>query len=380
AGFRMALPQWEEEQYNLVRGVLPGGRFGIVLHQLLRTHSGGTDGSDNLFGGSFWAVRTSSPGSWLKALKPDRTWIPYIGDFLDGGTDDTPREAFDAPGAWAPTTTVATPVPETNALLPRVIITLKSRSSWMKTGGAFDLDDYGADGFRLYPDDGDDRDALTRLVRGPAMGLLTRLKHPYTEVRVDYGMLTVRRNGYVLDPAALDDHVQTVCALADAIVAAAGTGVARPSFEAPLADCPWAQADYPGMDPYIAGAWAQDLRGFAAQKGLTLEDPDAWHRAFGSIPLPGRVCAVMRNPHGGRVAFTTDVPIAITKALRGAVLAPAAEGVADTPPGGIRSEFGTVGVHGGVAYAFTHRLFGYTSEAATLIDDALAALRAQQLI
>ncbi len=134
------------------------------------------------------------------------------------------------------------------------------------------------------------------------------------------------------------------------------------------------------MDPYIAGAWAEDLRGYAAQHGLALEDPDAWHRAFGRLPLPGRAVAVMRNPYGGRVVFTTDVPISVTRALRGAVLSPAADGAADTPPGGIRSEFGTVAVRDGVALAFTHRLCGYMSEAATLVNDALAAMRAHGVV
>ncbi len=32
-------------------------------------------------------------------------------------------------------------MPETNALLPRLIIVQKSRTGWLKTGGDFDLDD-----------------------------------------------------------------------------------------------------------------------------------------------------------------------------------------------------------------------------------------------
>ncbi len=376
AGFRMVLPQWEEEQHNLMRGVLPGGRFGVLLHQLLQTHT--NDGSTGI-SGTFHGVRPSSPGLLRSTFSFNRTDIPVIGDFLDPPTDDTPREPFDVHGAWAPVTTIGMLVPETNALLPRAIITLQSRVPRLQSRGSFDLDDYGAPGFRLYPGEDVDRDALTRLVGGPAMGALARLAHPYAEARIDYGTLTARRNGYVSDPAALDEFAQTVSALADAVVAAADSGVRQP-FAEPLPASPWTQADTPGMAPYLAGAWAQDIRGFAAQHGLTLEDSDAWHRAFGHVPLPGRALAVMRSAHGGRVLFTTEVPINVTRALRGAVVAPAAEGVADTPPGGIRGEFGTVGVKDGLAFAFTNRLFGYTKEAATLVDDALTALRAERLV
>ena len=34
AGFRGALPALEEEQDNLMRGVLPGGRWGVLLHEV----------------------------------------------------------------------------------------------------------------------------------------------------------------------------------------------------------------------------------------------------------------------------------------------------------------------------------------------------------
>ncbi len=102
AGFRGALPRWEEEQHNLVRGVLPGGRWGILFHELLKTHSDSHEMS-----GTFYGVRTSSTVGFWRALKPDRHNIPVIGDFLNPRVTEQ-TSAFQGQGAWSPVTTAAT--------------------------------------------------------------------------------------------------------------------------------------------------------------------------------------------------------------------------------------------------------------------------------
>ena len=123
-------------------------------------------------------------------------------------------------------------------------------------------------------------------------------------------------------------------------------------------------------------AWEDDFRGFAEQRGLTLEDPGDWHEQFPSVPLPGQVLAVMRAASGMRVLFATDVPVHGPRAVRGAIAF--ATAAADTAPGGISSSETktTTAVRDGIGVVWTHRLFGYTSEADTLVDDALAAAAA----
>jgi hypothetical protein len=125
-------------------------------------------------------------------------------------------------------------------------------------------------------------------------------------------------------------------------------------------------------------AWEDDFRGFAQENGWALEDPGDWHEKFPSVPIPGEVLALMRTPSGLRVLFPVDVPVHRLRAVRGAIAFAVAEGTADTPPGGIASAESqtTVAVRDGVGVVWTHRHFGFTREAATLVDDALAAARA----
>ncbi len=70
---------------------------------------------------------------------------------------------------------------------------------------------------------------------------------------------------------------------------------------------------------------------------MVLEDPAAYHLAYGRSPVPGRAMGVLRGRLGGdlsgpvRLAFhDTRVP----ESTRGAVLFPAAPGSPPTPPGG----------------------------------------------
>ncbi len=367
AGFRMALPNHPEETFNLMRGVLPGGRFGVMFHQLLQTHFGPEDSRD--MSGSFHRVRTSNPpGSLRRALVPDRTWIPYIGSWLNAPTEQAPDQAFMVPGAWSPTTALATPVPETNALLARLVFVRRSRTQIMHSGGSVNI----GDGWRVYPGGRVDEDAFQRVITGPFVALLDRIALTYAEVRLDHGMLLLRRHGFVTDEAQLDDLAHLLAAMADALVAAADTGL-RHDFSQPLFACPWETDDTLVTEPYVAGAWSADFRAYAARHGLTMEDPEAWHQGLGHLPVPGRVVAVLRHPHGGRALFTTDVPINKTRAVRGAVAVQT--DAPDTFAGGIRDEATTTAVKDGVAVVFTHRLFGFAHEADDLIDVAMQAAR-----
>src|SRR5689334_10520769 len=84
AGFRGALPAHPEYMYNLMRGVLPGGRFGVVVHELLQTHCA----NDQSMDGSFYAVVVKAPGAtWRSVLKPDKSWLPYVGWLFDKGEE-----------------------------------------------------------------------------------------------------------------------------------------------------------------------------------------------------------------------------------------------------------------------------------------------------
>jgi len=374
AGFRMALPRFAEEQFDLLRGVLPGGRFGVLLHQLLQTHR---QGGVAVMQGAYHGVNPGRPRGLLRGLIPNRTDIPILGDFLDPGTRKGEPEPFeDIGGAWAPTTTVGVPVPETVAPLGRVIFVLKRRSAPFGDASVVDLDDHGLPTWRAALGPHVDGDVLARALAGPLGATLRALgDRAYAEVRLDHGMLTVRRNGYVMDPAALDAFAAGACAAADGLRDACLVGVGPADFGAPLSPARWATTGDQDVFSGLPAAWARDFRDFAARHALALEDERAWHATFPSAPIPGRALAVMRAPGGGRVLFPVDEPVEATRAVRGAIAFPVAEGSAPVPPGGrpLPDHTMVVAVAGGLGAVWSTRHYGFTSEADTLVADALGA-------
>ena len=372
AGFRGALPMWEEEQHNLMRGVLPGGRFGVLLHELLKTHS---DASE--MPGTFYGVRTSSTVGFWRSIRPDRTDIPILGNFLDGRTEEQ-TSAFQGQGAWSPVTTAATPVPETVSRIGRMVFTVKDRTPFINSAQNLDLEPFGVRGWRAAPGELVTQDDLPRLLAGPvghALGALGSAS--FAQVLVERGMVVVKRNGYLMDPQSLDEFATTTCVLADGLAAACLDGRRPPPFDRPLAPCPWEVGEPNTVYAGLPKAWEDDFRGFAQGRGWTLEDPRDWHEQFPSAPVPGEVLAAMRTPSGLRVLFPVDVPVHRLRAVRGAIAFPVADGTADTPPGGIASVATqtTTAVRDGIGVVWTHRHFGYTREAETLVHDALAAAR-----
>ena len=373
AGFRGGLPMWEEEQHNLMRGVLPGGRWGVLLHELLKTH-----GESTAMPGTFHGVRTSSTIGFWRSIRPDRHDIPVIGDFLDSPTEEQ-TSAFQGQGAWSPVTTAATPVPETVARIDRMVFTVKERTPFINSAQNLDLEPYGVQGWRAAPGELVSQDDLPRLLAGPvghALGALGSAS--FARVVVERGMVTVKRNGYLMAPESLDEFATATCVLADGLAAWCLEGHRPAAFAQPLAPAPWQVGDPRVVYTGLPKAWEDDFRDFAAQRGLTLEDPRDWHRQFPTVPLPGEVLAVMRATSGLRVLFPVDVPVHQLRAVRGAIAFAVADGTPDTPPGGISSPDTrtTTAVRDGVGVVWTHRFFGYTSEAETLVDDALAAARA----
>src|SRR5690349_13830615 len=57
AGFRVALPCDEERQFDVMRGVLPGGAYGVLAHEALGIPWTG-DSSD--WNGTFYGVRVTA--------------------------------------------------------------------------------------------------------------------------------------------------------------------------------------------------------------------------------------------------------------------------------------------------------------------------------
>lgn len=304
------LPDYAEYQHNVCRGELVAGRFGQVAHELheIEAHEGSIRA-----GGAFFGTRVTT----RRGLK----------SFL-GWSDDRPQEPFAANAAWAPTTTVVLRVPEA-ALLPKVVV----RNAERIGADQADLGPHGLPGHRLVRSQWIDADLEAWL--GGVCAPLAEVRASYVALTLDHGVLAVQRNGFLVDPAALDHLVGVAATVAGRLAADAGPA---PAFAGALpAPDP---ASWPGFlrpQPHEAEAFAR----LAEATGLTPEDPLALHRAFRRLPLPGVAGAVLRGPLPGSA---TDGRLVVTTqgdrtagAYRTVVLAPATAG-AVTPVGGVRHE------------------------------------------
>jgi hypothetical protein len=309
AGFSAAVPGFEAYRFNVVRGLLPGGRYGTMFHQLLEVP---VTRSPNISGRLYGSVVKVKGRWWL----PNRTDLPFIGDFLDPPSDDRPPEAFDSHAVWIPTTTVAVNVPET--ALPYFLIRIDRRDRH----APFDFPHKRplTDGWRLR--------AHAPVAIPPIGEILARHRDdPYFGVLLLRGTLIVRRNGFVAD---LDALARDACELAGAFRAAALAQLDPQPFETAL---PAPHTTHPEVTP----GWRQGYSRLAARLGLVEEDPDDYHRAFPSLGVPGRAVAVLRGELApgvhGRLVYCAERNLRAAERARGAVLI--AREAPDTPPGGV---------------------------------------------
>lgn len=310
AGFSAAFPGFEEYRYNGVRGVLPGGRFGVLFHQLLEVP---VTRSPNISGTLYGSVVKIKGRRWWM---PDRTDIPFIGDFLDAKTEPGEPEAFESHAVWIPTTTVAINVPE--AALPFFLTRIDRRDHH----APFDFPHKAMldGGWRLR----------THGPVPPLPGLDAVLaRHagdPFFQVLALRGTIIVRRNGYHAD---LDALARDASAIADAFAAAAPA--ANQPFGVAL---PAPHAHHPEVTP----AWRDGYAKLAARLNLTEEDADDYQRAFPTLGVPGRAVAVMRGALApgvhGRLVYAAERNLKAAERARGAVLLPI--DAPSTPPGGER--------------------------------------------
>lgn len=307
AGFSAAFPGFPEYRYNAARGVLPGGRYGVLFHQLLEVP---VTGSPNVSGTLYGSVVKVSRRRWWM---PDRTDLPWIGDFLDPKEDPGEPEAFESHAVWIPTTTVAINVPE--AALPYFLTRIDRRHHL----APFDFPHQQAlaGGWRLR-------------AHGPVADpgidavLARHADDPYFGVFALRGTIIVRRNGYLSD---LDALAHDACAIADAFAAASPSAPLPFSAALPAPD---------SQHPEVTPAWRDGYARLAARLGLVEEDADAYQRAFPTLGVPGRAVAVMRGELApgvhGRLVYSAERNLRAAERARGAVLL-AADGE-PTPPGG----------------------------------------------
>lgn len=358
-GWRAVMPRHPEYVFNLMVGSLGHGRAMILFHELL-TLEQGQDGRLRGLGGEFWSVRTSSPVTMREALTPDAGDLPYVGWLFGGDPTDT-GEPFGVAGAWAPTTSIATIVPETVATLPFLRIGQKGRMPLL-TGRK--LDEFGHPEWRLVVPEEFPEELVGEVVGGGLGDLLrAHAADGYAAIALERGLLKLRRNGYLMDPAALDAFSAQFAAAAEHLQRF-GLARAEPvSFETALAPARWKEPPQEekrrklfgfslpsvsvgsGALPKLgrwwpSAPWPPAFRKLADRMSLELEDSEAFHLAFPSLPIHGVAIAVLRgrlpgSETTGRLLYLAEDDYTQSKQVRAAIVFPA-PGVPDGPVGGIR--------------------------------------------
>lgn len=276
--FRGVLPDWPEYTFNVMRGVLPGGRYGVLEHELQEIPLGG-DGEIS-WPGRYWGTT----GVYRRE--------GGLRDFLTMGllSKEVPNEPFARAAVFAPTTKVAVRVPET-VVLPWLAA---KRARYLPFVGHPDLDDQGAPDYRLVGEAVTD-ELRQQLFGGLAAQVLASLDHAYVELQLGYGALSLQRNGYAETEAELDALAEAACALAAAFVEAA-----QPYLSAPREAVPWF--------PKPPLGWGDAVERAAGERGMATEDPLAYHQAFPTNPAPGTAIGVLQGTipgtdRAGRLAF-----------------------------------------------------------------------------
>ena len=325
-GYWGVVPGDERLQFNVVRGMLPGGRHGILFHHALEVGLA--------YDSEHWE------------------WYALIGAEVHGlevniDKRGDPRRV----AAGVPTTVAATLIPQL-ATLPGFQFVNHDNLTLVEKLFRVDrieLEPYGFPDMWVEPPAGPqpDQALVERMIESSFAGVLRGLgARAYLQVRIDHGQLAIGIDGYVHEPGVLDVLAEAVAAAAAGIEVAAAPMHRPQPFDQPLPDANWPEkhtpeqvlrspAPYP-PEPYVPGMLAG-----AEKRGWTPEDSIAYHLAFPNLPVPGTAFAVMRfTPPGssvtGRVAWHAERPMSRYNIGRNAVLLPAAPGAAPTPPGGVR--------------------------------------------
>src|SRR3954464_7923591 len=94
AGYRTVLPCDEERQFNVVRGALPGGAYGVMAHEALAI--GWTDTRSDWSGG-FHGVRVTTKGGGSLL-----SFVPVVGTLFGGPSTAVVRVPCTVAGVRVP--------------------------------------------------------------------------------------------------------------------------------------------------------------------------------------------------------------------------------------------------------------------------------------
>lgn len=285
-GYFGGLPIDKSMLWNAMRGTLPGGREGLLYHHVAILDSENTNGQ-------FYGVRGQTVGG-IEASD----FIPF-------------SELFKQKINYfrLPETRVGIRIPASAAsLVSWHVARRQERARGSQSTNFLKERDLGHDSFRMVRNKLTDEDLLEQVVRGPLGPLLHQPQPLGIAFEYLFGQLFVTRQDFVTDPAELDAFCRMACGLADGIAALDPAGPIPP-FDAPLPEPEWLEFVASRLDErhieISSDAWREPMTAWALERGWRVEDPWAFHRAFGALPLPGRSFGVAAGD-GIRVATACE--------------------------------------------------------------------------
>ena len=353
-GFLSNLPKFPDYVFNVCHGAFPGGRLGLLQHELLELE---TDQDGIRGGGTFYNVRVVSR---------------YSAKELLGVTGDPVQAPFVGNSVWLPITSVHLRTPELSQL-PMFTI----REGGLALFGGGNLDQYGLPGFRLDRGPKDDAAALSAICAAVAPALSTR-RDTYVRLQVGYGVLSLTVNGYRADEQDLQHLAAAAAHIADSLAALTrrpsdGSFAVAGADAASMTTVEW----YHKPHPSYTSAYTE----VAAKLGLFQEHQSHLALVTPRCPIPGAASGVLfgtlpGTTTVGRMAWF-ELGGRFSSAVRAGVMVPAAEG-ASTPLGGVfHAPTGTqVEVVDGIAHCWSLQLLVGRLESAQLTPAAQAAFAA----
>ena len=330
AGYRTALPCDPQFQFNVMRGRLPGGEHGILAHEALAL-----PWIDGEIAWSGWFQTIGKPkrsGPRLRdfavGLIPFAEWFTGWG----GGQEDVEP-------ARAPCTVAAVRVPESAGAQPHLRIDNRDAAPPYDFGNDAELGPFGLAGWLLHADPQPDAELVGELLVDPVGATLeAHSGDALLQVLLTFATLVVRRNGYLADPAELDELCVLAGALARNVRAACRSRLPRRRFDEPLPAPAWETGAALPRGFALEPHWQEWARSAAGRYRLALEGTVAYHRAFPAVPVPGFAKVVMRGTLpvlgvAGRLVVHTE-----PGAARAAVVVLAPSGVTSASPDGDRSD------------------------------------------
>lgn len=277
-GFLAAFPMSEELQFNVLRGVLPGGEHGVVFHEC-KVLEGEQFGHHH-------ATQFAGPRKRLGMRLSWRDAVPF-GDLFET-----------LPLFKLPHTTVAIRMPEASGLVLGVHAARDAEGGARRFANWSEVQE-DLRGWQIGARGRGDATVVEEIVRGPLIELLSQRRPLGFEVLYRFGTLTVTQTHFAYEPEALDELCEIASWLARQIRAACERHAEPLPFATDLPEPFWMEdvRANPGEDR-IEGSDGQKIGSvvqLARETGMTLEDGHAFMRHFGHVPFPGEIYGLLRG-------------------------------------------------------------------------------------